>query len=496
MADRRSGKRRRERDSGVGDSPEQAQRPQPQPPLEPLLEREEHRATPQYRSDTSDSDGSQVGLPQPRVQARPAGPLADPDLELAPAVADLAVVADPEVVDIPEPIEIDNYTVMDADQFNQFLTQFGTRMDNVVAAIPGAGGPGAAGPAGANGGQIQSVVTFSGDDGKDPKIWLSGIEMLATAYKWNDATIAQVAKSRCTDTANRWVNSQKILGLNMDYYETHATDAAGNPARKGFKAQFLARFKTTIQSVAATEALQNLTLKNNEDVRTFFDRIVFSVDLKNYSWTEQQKTTAEYIAGRNADIMAFFSAGLPEEMRTLCQAGVPPSTANEWLERAVRLQAAKKDKHHGVHVVDGATGGVSGNDVTQTGGASTKNQSDRKDPIEELRKEVAALRAFRGKGGNRQGRGRGDRGGGRGGRGGGRGACFGCNDQGHQVLGCPKLSLEERIKKAEAFLARQKNRGGGRGGRGTQGRGGDKGGNRDAYTIESTEDEYEAYQGN
>ena len=503
MADK-DRKRRRDRDSGVGDSPEQAGRQQPPPPpeelpparLEPIPEVSTHREGARYRSDSSDSDDQVGELHPPRVQVRPGGPLADPDLELAESLADLAVLPDPEVVVEPEPIDIDFHieNTMDAAQFQQFMNDFGTRMTAMVNAIPGpaGGGGGAGGAAGAQGGQIQSVITFSGEDSRDPKVWLSGIEMLATAYHWNDATIAQVAKSRCTDTANRWVNTQKILGLEMNYYVTHATDAANNPQAKGFRDQFLSRFKTTVQSVAATEALQNLSLKPNEDVRTFFDRIVSSIDTKNYTYTDDQKKDPAYIAGRNSDIAAFFSAGLPEDWRTLCQAGVPPANKEEWLERAVRIQAVKKDKHHNVSVVDSQQ-----QQQQQQSGAAKNGNADKKDPIEELRKEVAALRFNRGRGG--RGNRAGGRGGGRGrGRGaqGGNGSCYGCGEQGHHVLGCPHLPLEERIKKAEAFLARQKGRGGGRG-RGTQGRGGRAGArNEHTYSIEDNDEEEEEYQGN
>ena len=514
---KKGSKRRRERDSGVGDSPEQEARPQPPPParLPTVPEEAGHRDPPRDQSDTSDSEDDQVGLLQPpRVQVRPQGPLADPDSELAGNLAALEVLPDPEVVIHPQPIEIDidPVAVMDAAQFNTFMDRFGERMNDVVGAIPAGGGGGGAGGAaahGAQGGQIQSVIPFSGEDTKDPKIWLNSIEMLATAYHWNDATIAEVAKSRCTDTANKWVTSQKILGLKMDYYKTHATDAAANPEENGFKAQFLSRFKTTVQSVAATEALQGLQLKSGEDVRTFFDRCIESIDIKNYVWTDVQKQTPEYIRGRNADIMAFFSAGLPDELRTLCQAGVPPETKEDWLQRAIRIQGAKKDKHHGVHAVEGQVpDGESRGEDNKSNGNHQKKAKEPSDPVEELRKEVAALRASRGRGfRNFRGRGfRGDRGGNRGGffrggffrgrgrgRGGSNGGCFHCHEP-HQVLGCPHLSLEERIQKAEAFLARQR---GGRGrgrGRGTEGRGGHRA--EHAYSIEDHEDDYEAYQEN
>jgi len=250
------------------------------------------------------------------------------------------------------------------------------------------------------GSQLTSIPLFSGDDSSNYELWEKCIENAQVSYIWTDTQTACAVKSRLTGLASKYLLALEKMykpGLNR------WTEGVEN-LQEYLRNNYMPR----VSRVAAGEAVTGLIQRPKETVSDFFARVVNAMDKKNYATTD--KTTPAYLDQFKADLYTFFSCGLKDEIRKVI-------FANPSLETAA-VSAAKSEPSM----------------------------------MEEMKKEIEALKKKLNKPPSGNGRGRGGgRGGSRGGRGRGRGGkgtsstsdkCFYCDNIGHWERDC-------RIKKRD-----------------------------------------------
>ena len=187
--------------------------------------------------------------------------------------------------------------------------------------------------AAAQGGQMSTLPEYDGK--RDVDVWIDAVEAAKTAFKWDEAVTAGVVKAKLTGEAAVWITSQKRIGNDYPNWDD-AAENANTRLRKALRK----RFKPQTLGQEATDAVTSLKQKENESVHAFYDRTVWAVDTKNYTYTAAQKEEAGYIQGRDTDIFSFFLAGLRHRIKQMAMGGgQPPATHADLLERALNIEA-------------------------------------------------------------------------------------------------------------------------------------------------------------
>ena len=289
----------------------------------------------------------------------------------------------------------------------------------------------------AQGGQLASLPEFDGTNKEAIETFCSAIDRARENFGWNDAVTARSAQAKLKGSAAFWLESQKV-GLEKEY---NIWDAGDDDDVK-LKVALIRRYRGEVTTFEASEAVQNLKQKEKESVYDFYDRVVWSVDRKNTAtFTAEEKQNAGYRNGRNADIYMFFCNGLNDKVRTLATSGQdPPTTHDALLQAALKAEKnIEKKKLVAAVEVD-----------TQADKGEEEKKDEDKISLEELKKEIAALKAVKqqgnltcyrcGKAGHfaRDCTDQGNRGRGRGGRRGWRGQGRGYGNQGGWQRGWPR----------------------------------------------------------
>ena len=268
------------------------------------------------------------------------------------------------------------------------------------------------------GGQLNNLSNFDGCPSTDIEGWLSTVDRALLQFGWSQVSATAAAKSKLVGVAGKWLRAQEIRNIILDNWNSNAADDELTSLRRAL----VARFAIQDNVLMATDAVANLKQTSRETVSEFFDRVVVCIDKKNYNYTTQEKTGADYLNNIEKDIYTFFGAGLLEIYRQGTLGGVnPPKTSNTLLTAAVAVEREHKrnQKHAEVHAV----GAVKAPVTSETDGKQ----------MSAILSQLKRLNA-------------GGRGGGNSPRGGGQGAqaqggstdfkCFNCQGYGHYIDRC------------------------------------------------------------
>ena len=317
--------------------------------------------------------------------------------------------------------------------------------------------PIAAMPTAVQGSQLTAIPLFTGDPSSDIEVWISALDRARVTFDWSMEATSGAAKSRLSESAAVWLQSQSVQG---NEYAAWDTDA-------GFRKALRNRFKLTLNAMTAVDAITGLQQRSKETTDQFYDRVGVALDKKNYSYTAAQKAGDEYKATFLVDVLVMFCAGLKTEIREMSMQGYNPPTTAEQLRVAARNVEAQLRKKN--EVVATLSSNV---EVATEKSAAAAAVAAAADPMEALEKKVHALSSDFGRfRGNSRGRGSGgSRGRGSGGPNNPNNRCFNCDKPGHFSRQCraPRNNTWNNNNNNN----NNNNRGAGRGGYQNAGRGG------------------------
>ena len=140
------------------------------------------------------------------------------------------------------------------------------------------------------GNEITAISLFSGAAGEDAEIWIKKVERCGKTFNWKDECKAGAACLRLSDAAEAWVESNTRQGV----------DLTAKPW-EDFKKLFINRFKPLPDAIKAAECVMDLQQKDSETIGAFYDRVLISMDKKNFSYSAEDKTQKAYTDARDAD---------------------------------------------------------------------------------------------------------------------------------------------------------------------------------------------------
>ena len=223
------------------------------------------------------------------------------------------------------------------------------------------------------GADLNAIPSFNGDGKVDAELWLAGFKTAAKAFQWKDEAHQQMAAMKFVGDAAIWLEGE----TKMRNFPCVRDAAADYSPWEVFEKMFLGRWKPQQEPLQATEAIMNLRQASGESVLTFLDRVVLSVEKKN--WQTTDRTAASYIAMRDADLFNFGAAGIRTDIRKVILSNPkPPATFKELKAAAVNAETALRAQHT-----------INEVEVMETGGQQKEEISE----IALLKKEIETLKA-------------------------------------------------------------------------------------------------------
>jgi hypothetical protein len=267
------------------------------------------------------------------------------------------------------------------------------------------------------GSQIALLSSFDGEATSDIEMWIASVTRCVDQFNWNnDAAIAAVIKNKLTGKAAFWLETQRRKRIMLEGYADVAANEEDNiVAVTGLKTALINRFKVSIQALQATAAITDLKMRPSERCQDFFDRVEWSMEVKNHTYTDVEKAADAYIRARDSDVFLFFSAGLPASIREAAMVSPVPTDALNLLKRCIQIEL----NHSGAKKLIASLAG-------QQGIGSPGNGTD----MEGMVKEIAALRAQL--------------------------KCYNCQGNGHFARECTKPKKEQAHGQASATGASKK----------------------------------------
>ena len=228
--------------------------------------------------------------------------------------------------------------------------------------MPGDGGNGIPGS------QLTAAREFAGKQGDDVEIWTAHIDRCKTTFDWSEARTAQIALNKITDTAAKWAEAQRSLGVEFANWAD-------------LKTAITKRFKAEISDATAAMAMSELQQLQSESVSDFYDRCVLAMKKKNHRIDAALKANNDFKKAVNTDLFVFFGGGLKKHIRnaTICSSA-PPENIEKLLEAAkrVELQTETRDR---LYLLD--------DELEKKRDEGTKNLCDQ---VAALTEEIAALK--------------------------------------------------------------------------------------------------------
>ena len=224
------------------------------------------------------------------------------------------------------------------------------------------------------GADLNAIPTFSGDNKVDAEVWINGFSMAAEAFQWKKDSYQQMAAMKFVGDAAIWLEGE----VKMRNFPAKAgrEDAQDFNAWEMFVHRFLKRWKPQQEPLQATEAIMNLRQASGEGVLAFLDRVVLSVDKKN--WQATDRTSADYIAMRDADLFSFGAAGIRTDVRKIILSSTkPPTNFKELKAAAVNAETALRAQHT----------------INEVEEKETEEKKEESSEIAMLRKEIEALKS-------------------------------------------------------------------------------------------------------
>ena len=223
------------------------------------------------------------------------------------------------------------------------------------------------------GADLNAIPSFNGDGKVDAELWLTGFKTAAKAFQWKEEAHQQMAAMKLIGDAAIWLDGES----KMRNFPCQRDADGGYSAWEVFEKMFLGRWKPQQEPLQATEAIMNLRQASGEAVLTFLDRVVLSVEKKN--WQATDRTAASYIAMRDADLFNFGAAGIRTDIRKVILSNPkPPATFKELKAAAVNAETALRAQHT-----------INEIDAMETG----EQQKEEVSEIALLKKEIETLKA-------------------------------------------------------------------------------------------------------
>ena len=200
-----------------------------------------------------------------------------------------------------------------------------------------------------NANQLNILGEYKGEENEDIEIFISKVELLVRSFNWTPDVTASMVQTRLKGNAATWLQAQyrrRNPDLNVWYRVREAAEGQVAEQYGGLRDLLKVRFKEALNERGAVDAVIDLKQKRGETVDEFHDRVSLAIDRKNFTYTEQEKRTADYLRRLSQDIYTFFAAGLTEEIAQQALGGPTPPTTEEGLLQAARNaeQERKKNK--------------------------------------------------------------------------------------------------------------------------------------------------------
>ena len=140
--------------------------------------------------------------------------------------------------------------------------------------------------AGVQGGQLSSIILFSGTKGLEALMYAEAIDGSLAQFGWTQAQAAQAAISRGGNAVANWIRGERAAGTT--YTSWTAVDAGQRPLRPAF----IARFGPVYTTSGAGSAIADLKQRNAENAAAFLNRVKIAVDILNYNVPEAIRNAA------------------------------------------------------------------------------------------------------------------------------------------------------------------------------------------------------------
>ena len=182
------------------------------------------------------------------------------------------------------------------------------------------------------GAQVSVIPEFEGEESIDTDSWLRAVDQAQTVYGWDSERTAAAARLRLRKHALRWIESVEEQGTKYERWET-------------FRPAIRKRFYPTINEIAASDAVMNLTMQPSETCSQFMDRVVLATYKMHHKIPQDSpiRRDANFIAAIEDEIYALFSRGLSQSVREIVfGAEVPPKTVAGLLDACKAIESQRQ----------------------------------------------------------------------------------------------------------------------------------------------------------
>jgi hypothetical protein len=218
---------------------------------------------------------------------------------------------------------------------------------------------------------------FTGENFID---WLQHVEMCRSAATWTDEATAQRAKLMLKGKAGVWLQNLISAGTEgLDAWFPPLPDPPAAQVRApNLRTLMDKRFGTTTSPAEQDHLRSTLTMKDNEDVYTFYDRVVsvqFELD-KSFPTTFRVDSKAAYMIVHDQLVLSNFLFGLRPDIRMHVMTN-NSATIQGALEAAVTFERGNKAKRGKISAfTDGANKSVDdlANQLVSIAMSKMKNQ--------------------------------------------------------------------------------------------------------------------------